>query len=667
MKHPILLSVMVVWSLAVGGEMPDANGASTTTAGAVYQGDWIADGPVGGTVSALLLHPGDARLFLAGTDDGTLYQSVNSGQSWRRLQPGLNHRGVKITCLVFYPANPDILYAGVAKVWKAGGLYRSLDRGETWTAVADLAGVSVHQVCYDPSNPAVVYAATENGVYKSVDGGSSWTHKSRGLQHVFVKSVAVHPHRPEVLYAGTWRQVYKSTDGGEQWTLIPTGMDTDTDIFALVLDPQRPATVYAATCNGIFKTVNGGAQWTKFAKQQGLTAIRVQTLIASRHAPQTLYAGTTDGIFRTRDAGRHWQRLTPPAISVLALGEDRLTPQRLYAGVEGGAILHTDDGGQTWRQRARGLVNTHVRALVLDPGDPTRLYAGTLYGGRFGGVFCSSDGGVTWQQRSTGLTDTDVEALAIHPHNAQILYAGTHAGLFMTTNGGKKWERIGQKTFDGIRITTICCSASDPGRVYVGAWQGIFSSHDGGATWQTRWTGRHETAAGAANWSRVYTLCFDPRDERVLYAGTDQGILMSRDAGASWAAMTPFFTRVPVQRVVIHPANPQIVFAGTSAGVFRTENAGKAWRKLVTAHGNLSVGALTLDWAQPNRLYLGGLRHSGFYMSQNRGTTWRRLDQAIAYNHIWAAALDYSYPGKLYVGTSGSGVYRYLPKGRFSL
>jgi hypothetical protein len=147
-----------------------------------WSGNWVADGPVGGNIAKLIIHPLYPNILFAGTDDGVLYRSDDRGNTWNQIKPGLERPGVRISCLAFYPASPDIIYAGTAKIWNTGGLYRSLDRGETWNKItAGIGEISVHALQFDPKNPAVLYAGTENGIYKSINGGSNWVRTSEGL------------------------------------------------------------------------------------------------------------------------------------------------------------------------------------------------------------------------------------------------------------------------------------------------------------------------------------------------------------------------------------------------------------------------------------------------------------------------------------------------------
>jgi photosystem II stability/assembly factor-like uncharacterized protein len=372
-----------------------------------------------------------------------------------------------------------------------------------------------------------------------------------------------------------------------------------------------------------------------------------------------VYAGTTNGIFRSKDRGAHWQQITDSLMVVAALREDPDNPDRLYAGIEGGAVMISDDQGRTWNRSARGIINTHVRTLVTDPANPAIVYAGTLYGHSFGGVFRSHDGGVTWEQRANGLTNMNIEVLLFHPHNREILYAGTHAGLFATSDAGRQWMQIGKKTFDEIRITSIACSARFPNILYVGTWNGLFRSADRGASWTRIWN-PPGTASGHS--LKIYAVALVASDDAIIYAGTDQGVYVSRDAGQTWGALTTFFSDVPTTTIALDPEYPERLLVGTPFGGYQSDDAGHSWKKLMPDSRDFPVGTLLIDANRSERMYLGGLRSHGVYVTQNRGTTWQRLDRQMPHNHTWAIALDASQPATVFVGTSGGGVYRYVPR-----
>jgi ligand-binding sensor domain-containing protein len=180
----------------------------------------------------------------------------------------------------------------------------------------------------------------------------------------------------------------------------------------------------------------------------------------------------------------------------------------------------------------RGIINTHVRALVIDDENPEVLYAGTLYGRGFGGVFRSCDGGKSWEKRSLGLVDTSIEALALLPGDSKVVYAGTHRGLFRTHDAGNHWTRVGEHMFEALRISVLLIPLSRPETLYVGTWQGLYRSRDQGVTWETI-----EGLSGL----KILTLTADAFQEHIMYAGTNQGLYASSDGGTRWNEVNSIF------------------------------------------------------------------------------------------------------------------------------
>lgn len=123
-------------------------------------------------------------------------------------------------------------------------------------------GVDVVALAIDPSTPATLYAGTDGGVFKSANGGDSWSASNTGIWSTYVHALAIDPSTPATLYAGTGGySVFKSTNGGTSWSFSNTGIRS-TYVYALVIDPSTPATLYAGTNAGVFKSTNGGTSWT---------------------------------------------------------------------------------------------------------------------------------------------------------------------------------------------------------------------------------------------------------------------------------------------------------------------------------------------------------------------------------------------------------------------
>jgi photosystem II stability/assembly factor-like uncharacterized protein len=225
-------------------------------------------------VSALAVDPSSpATLYAAVWAEfgvlygGGVYKSIDAGATWNLASNGIQEWNRQLMCLAIAPSNNSVLYAGT----DSGGVLKSTDRAASWTPIGPPGqnGASVWALAIDPTDAATVYAGPRilsgtfpYAVYKTTDGGNSWSLASTGLPNQRTTALAVDPKNPRTLYAGIWNAgVFKSTDGGGSWNAANSGL-LYWDINALVIDPSNPETLYAATSSaGVFKSTNGGACW----------------------------------------------------------------------------------------------------------------------------------------------------------------------------------------------------------------------------------------------------------------------------------------------------------------------------------------------------------------------------------------------------------------------
>ena len=332
------------------------------------------------------------------------------------------------------PDDPETIYLGTA----SGGLWKSTNGGTTWASLFDEQPVSTFgDVAIAPSNPDIVWAGTGeqqnrqstswgNGVYRSTDGGETWTHK--GLVDTrHIGAVQVHPEDPDVAYVAAqgnlWapsesRGVYKTTDGGDTWEKV-LYVNEFTGVVDLVMHPENPDVLYAAAYqrlrrtwgfngggpgSGIYTTTDGGASWTELANglpsgDKGRIGIDV-----SPADPQTVYAliehADSSGTFRSRDGGQSWTHVND------------LNPRPMYY--------------------------SHI---VADPVDRDRVYVLSTE------AYTSSDGGDTFTRLPTRPTydigvHSDHHSMWIDPSDPETFYLAGDAGLHITHDRGQTYRRI---------------------------------------------------------------------------------------------------------------------------------------------------------------------------------------------------------------------------------
>ena len=295
----------------------------------------------------------------------------------------LQGEGGLVTALVLDPVNPAILYATTAR-----GIFKTIDGGASWHPQGGaLDGKSILALAIDPRHNATVFATTDTGgIYRSLNGGEHWSEANTGLAARYVGSIAV--DSASTVWAGTEAgRIFKSSDGGDSWTetVPPTA---HISVMAIAPDPVKPGTLYVGTnSEGVYKTVDGGTTWTHLTK--GLKRATVWNILVDKSAPSTVYAGTHEGFYKSINGGEYW---TPgnrglTSFNILALAVDPASPSTLYAGTAAG-VFSTSDAGDSWRSLYPDLYST---AIALDPSTPSTLYAGTHLG-----VMKTQDRGARW-------------------------------------------------------------------------------------------------------------------------------------------------------------------------------------------------------------------------------------------------------------------------------
>lgn len=632
---------------------------------------------------------------------------------WRCIGPFRGGRTVGATGV---PGKPNLFYIGVNN----GGVWKTTDAGRVWTPIFDDQPTgSIGALAVAQSNPNVIYVGS-----------------GEGLQ------------RPDL---STGDGVYKSTDGGKTWT--NTGLRDGQQISAVIIDPKNADRAFVAVLGhpyganaerGVFRTTNGGKVWEKVLyKDENTGAVALAfdpsdastvyaVMWASRQGPweNGSWQGSTSGLFKSTDGGTTWKPLTnglPTAadgLGRIGLDVSRSDQKRLYAVVDAprlGGIYKSDDAGDTWKR-----VNSETRLwgrgsdfaeVKIDPRDKDTIYVANT------SLYKSTDGGDSFTCIRGAPGGDDYHTIWINPDDTNIILLAGDQGAVVTVNGGETWSSwYNQPTAQFYHVVTDnqfpywvyggqqesgsagVCSRGNEGQITSRDWRTVGAEEYGyvapdplnpdiifGGKVQKydRRTGQVQEVSpvlgrgGNYRFLRTAPLLFSPVDPHVLYLGANV-LFKTSNGGHSWDIISPDLSRVSpevpesigifrtpamakqARRGVIYTVAPSYkdvdtIWAGTDDGLIHvTRDGGKKWTDAtppdLTAWSKVSVmDAGRFDsqtaYAAINRIRLDDQRPY-IYRTHDGGKTWTKIVRGLPDNApINAVREDPIRKGLLFAGT----------------
>ncbi|HEX5045280.1 MAG TPA: hypothetical protein VFV75_20455 [Candidatus Polarisedimenticolaceae bacterium] len=586
------------------GYMYDGEGVFKTTDGGET---WTQVGLAGTRrIGSLAVDPTDGdRVFAAAGGDWFvpgpergIYRTLDGGQTWQRvLFVGNDAGGAEV---VIDAGNPSRVFASIwqrsseGTHWEPGGaasgIWRSLDGGDTWTRLTvglPTGAMGKIGLALAPSAPSVVYAVitgvagTLQGIYRSQDGGNTWEKRNNsavedwfGGTGYYFAEIRVDPASAQDIYALDIRLLH-SGNGGRSVSTGAVGVHVD--FHDLIIDPVTRRWLLAGD-GGVHVSHDDGRTFTDSV---GLPITQIYDLGIDAQNTSRRFAGAQDvGTLRTLTAGSDdWEEVLTN--DGLQCEVDPGNGSRVYASMQAGDLHRSVDGGATFVSATAGIDLTERvqwnAPLVLDPQAPSTLYTGRTR------VYRSEDAGLSWSPVSPDLTASSalsgahtrsgqahavgpirlaISALAVSPVDRDVLWAGTDSGrLWVSETRGGSWTDVSPP---GVAawITDIEPDPVDPRRAYValnGNRTGDRAPHiretsDLGASWADR--------AGDLPQAPVNALKADRDWRGRLFVGTDLGVYVSDDGGASWSVLGLGMPHVVVMDLVRHQET-QTLFAAT--------------------------------------------------------------------------------------------------------
>jgi photosystem II stability/assembly factor-like uncharacterized protein len=445
-----------------------------------------------GIVTDLVMDPGNPDVLYAALRQSGIFKSVNGGATWSARNAGFG-TSVRRINLAIAPSAPAVLYASAeVNTGALAGIWRTANGADTWTQLAATGASCGSQCWYDqviavaPDDQNTVYFGGVS-LYKSTNGGGSFATIAGGI-HVDQHFIAFHPTEPWTVFVGNDGGIFRSSDGGASWSSLNTNLVLTQFYEGISLHPTDPAVALSGTQDNGTLLYGGAPTWshvlggdggytaidqqspvTRYAETQwsagsgfsgprrsdggsfvlkvngistGEGALFIPPLVMHPLSSGTLYFGTTR-VYRTVDRAELWTPISPAFGGVVsAIAPAAADPRVIYVGTNAGAVWTTGDGGGQWIGRSIPTSGARfVQSIAVDPRDPLTAYV-VVSGFLTPHVFRTTDGGATLQDVSGNLPDVPVNAVVVDPTSRANAFIGTDVGAFASSDSGGSWTPL---------------------------------------------------------------------------------------------------------------------------------------------------------------------------------------------------------------------------------
>lgn len=550
--------------------------------------------------------------------------------------PGNGGGSGRINCIVFDPANSNTIWVGAA----CGGLWKSVDGGTTWaTWNTDLLpSLSVSDLVIDPTNTQVIYVATGDkfgiytqyetwghysaGILKSTDGGLTWNttgFTNTLANNVIIQRLIMDPTNTNVLYAATFSGIYKTTNGGNTWTNIRPGY-----FYDIEFNPTNSATIYAGDNAGFQISTNSGTTWNYVS---GVTSTGRTSICVTPANAAVVYVWTEGGgFYYSGNSGTSFTpranpsgQCTPYGYYDMVIEVSPINASVLFAG--GMEIARTTNGGTSWTNvsdwsswPATNYVHADQKNMAFLPGSST-----TIFAVNDGGIFRSTNQGTAWTDLSTGIHIKQYYRISSSFQNNSLIYAGAQDNGTDRVNGFSTATQVMGADGEDCLVDFVNDQV-----VFVSTQGGNFSrSTNGGNTF----TG----SVNGCDWTSP--IVQDPNNNQKIYVGA-ANVQRSLNNGVSFASISPSLDGTCIYSLEVANSNGNYIYAATFGNLFRTTTGNAPWANIT---GSLPVGSaaitgVTISGSDPNAIWVcfsGFSAGNKVFYSSNGGASWTNVSGTL--------------------------------------
>jgi len=717
--------ILVLSLIAVGSLLPQSGTGLDAEAFAGLEFRSIGPSLTTGRVADLEIDPNDPNTWYLAVGSGGLWKTVNRGNTWTPIFD--DYPSYSLGAVVVDPRDSDVVWLGTGEnthnrstSW-GNGVFKSTDGGATWRQAGLADSQKIQRILIDPRDSDTVYVAApgplwnaggDRGLYKTVDGGATWTRVLHVSEDTGITDAAFKPGDPDTLYAAAYQRrrrnamtigggpeagIFRSTDAGATWERIENGLPTvDKGRIALGVDRRDPERVYALVVargdeGGFFLSENSGDSWTRMSDYSGGDPQYYGEIYVDPHRPDTIW-NIESPIMRSTDKGATWERMEfDMHVDHHEIVFDESDPMHMWVGNDGG-LYETYDGGATWRH----FTNLPLSQFYRVSADDARPFYTVCGGAQDNGTICGPERSLNaagvrtsdWYRVGGG----DGFGPSVDPWDSRYVYAQSQNGALNRLD-----LSTGEST--GIRPTAdqedrgrwhwdspLLVSPHVSGRIWYGGHR-LYRSDDRGDTWVTvsgdltRNLDRSEMEIMGRIWpedavglhlytttmSVLTTIDESPLQQELLYTGSDDGLIhVSEDGGDNWRRIESI-PGLPessyVTDVYASPRDADVVFATFNnwqngdfrPWVLRSDDRGRTW---VDITGDLpersGTWSIVQDLLDDDLLFVG--TEFGVYFSVEGGGHWVELRGGMPMVQARDLHVQRRW-NDLVVGTFGRGAY----------
>jgi photosystem II stability/assembly factor-like uncharacterized protein len=684
-----------------------------------------------GRIADIVIHPDNENIWYVAVGSGGVWKTENSGTTWTSLFD--KQISYSIGCISLDPQNPEIIWVGTGEnvggrhMGYGDGIYKSEDGGLSWKNMGLKKSEHLSKIIIDPTNSDIMWVASqgplwssggERGVYKSINGGKTWKRTLGDDKWIGATDLLIDPRNPKLLYAATWQRhrtvagymgggpgtaIYKTSDGGDTWIKLSKGLPkSNMGKIGLAISPQKPDVLYAAIeldrrKGAVYRSDNQGTSWKKMsnAVAGGTGPHYYQELYVSPHNFDELYLAN-NYMLVSSDGGKTFKQMNEKQKHVdnHAVAFKKDDPNYILVGCDGG-LYESFDKTKNWKF-IDNLPITQFYKIAVDDAEPFYY----VYGGTQDN---NTQGAPSRTDNVHGIRNSDWFVVlggdghqpATEPGNPNVVYAqwqqgnlnrhdrisGENVYIKPQPELGEKFERY---NWDA----PILVSPHNPKRIYH-ASQRVWKSEDRGDSWQViskdltnnleriqtpfygqkqKWDNAWDIYA-MSNYSTITSLSESPKQEGLIYAGTDDGIIqVTEDGGTNWQKVdfskikglpnTAFVNDIKADLYdenVVYAVLDNHKYGDYKPYLIKSTNKGKSWKNISSSLPDRTLlWRIVQDHKKSNLMFLG--TEFGVYFTLDGAKTWIKLKGKFPNISVRDIAIQ-KREDDLIAGTFGRGIY----------